>query len=153
MNKDIEIRFWAKVDKAGPDECWLWTASLCGTGYGQFWVGGRMLKAHRVAYEMVNGPIPAGGGPHGTCVLHRCDNPLCCNPRHLTAGTQAENIADMKAKGRHAHGETSYAKLTVEQVLEIRRDTRVSRVIAADYGVGQQLVSMIKRRQRWSHVA
>lgn len=95
--------FWAKVDQSGgPDACWPWTATLLHNGYGQMGWNGRHERAHRIAHMIAIGPIPPG-----LYVLHRCDNRPCCNPNHLTVGTQRENIRDMLAKGRgnHARGE------------------------------------------------
>lgn len=86
-------RFWSKVDKGGPGGCWLWTASRTPKGYGQFSVGGRkagnyrMLKAHRVAYLLLRGIIPA------TLELdHLCRVRHCVNPDHLEPVTNTENI-------------------------------------------------------------
>lgn len=92
------VRFWAKVRKAGPDECWLWAASLFGrptARYGQFVAGGKHLYAHRVAWELANGR-PVGGA----VVMHSCDVHRCCNPNHLSIGTQADNLRDASQKGR-----------------------------------------------------
>ena len=88
-------RFWEKVVKT--PTCWLWTAAAQG-GYGV--IGdphrkGRVLRAHRVSWELHDGPIPSGMD-----VLHRCDTPACVRPDHLFLGTAADNIADMFAKGR-----------------------------------------------------
>lgn len=96
----IGQRFWSKVNKSSiPDECWLWTAATIGGGYGQIMgvVNGkrRPVYAHRVSWEMAFGPIPAD-----LYVLHRCDVPLCVNPDHLFLGTQGDNLADARAKGR-----------------------------------------------------
>ena len=100
-------RFWAKVNKDGPvpshapnlEPCWIWTGSRR-AGYGLSTLYRMRGSAHRIAYSLAYGQIPAGRGYHGTCVLHRCDNKLCVNPAHLLLGTQKANMADASAKGR-----------------------------------------------------
>ena len=119
--KDVE-RFWSKVDtSAGPDGCWPWTAAKVKFGYGYFSVrrGGRTRtwRAHRVAYEQAYETDPGD-----MVVLHGCDNPWCCNPKHLSLGTHQDNENDKVSKGRQAKGERySSSKLTEEMVREIRR--------------------------------
>lgn len=76
-------------------ECWEWVASGDSDGYGQLMVGKRMKKAHRVAWELANGPIP-----DGSFVCHHCDNPSCVRPSHLFLGSNSENMRDMVRKGR-----------------------------------------------------
>ena len=85
-----EQRFWEKVEFGAPDECWLWTAARDRRGYGMF----EHHYASRVAYTLTV------GDPGDLDVLHACDNPPCCNPLHLWAGTAQDNIQDAIAKGR-----------------------------------------------------
>ena len=92
-------RFWDKVNKNAPNGCWNWTATtVTRTGtvyYGRFSLNGKVVIAHRVAWELENGPIP-----EKMLVLHKCDNGLCVNPDHLFLGTQRDNMLDMYKKGR-----------------------------------------------------
>ena len=96
-------RFWNKVDKT--DDCWNWTASKNIQGYGYFRFDGKMRKAHRMAWLLVNGEIP-----DGMCVCHTCDNPGCVNPIHLWLGTNQDNMDDMNNKGRHYNLNQTHCK-------------------------------------------
>ena len=78
-----------------PNGCWLWTGWVQGSGYGGLKVNGKNEQAHRMAYRLIKGPIKKG-----LCVLHRCDIPLCCNPKHLWLGTHQDNSDDKIAKDR-----------------------------------------------------
>lgn len=120
---EFVARFWGKVDKSrGPDACWLWTAALS-DGYGAIGLGRGVAKAHRVAWELEHGEIPAEGfsGYHGACILHLCDVRRCVNPKHMRLGTQAENLRDMSVKMRNPRGERHWkAKLTAGMVIALR---------------------------------
>lgn len=99
--RPVAARFWEKVNRTGgPAACWPWTACTDGRGYGIFQLYGRSRRAHRVAFELWNARTP------GEVVRHSCDNPTCCNPRHLLDGTHTENVADRVARGRSARGPT-----------------------------------------------
>jgi hypothetical protein len=95
---DPMARFWAKVDKRGPDECWPWTAGLASTGYGAFGVGKRYISAHCFAYEAANGPVMAGWTVDHDCHTRDkncpggvCRHRLCVNPAHLVAMPRGRN--------------------------------------------------------------
>lgn len=155
--RSLADRFWSKVDRSGgQDACWEWKASRRGLGYGQFAYPGRSpQKAHRVAYELESGPIPDGLG-----VLHKCDNPPCCNPRHLFLGTNADNMADMVLKGRQRspgyRGEGHHqARLCEADVLAIRERAaqgETGKTIGPDYGICPEHANRIIRRESWKHL-
>ena len=154
----LEDRFWSFVEKGNPDDCWIWKGY--GGKYGCITFGGVVNRAHRVSYEIANGPIPEGPGFHGNCVCHRCDNKWCVNPAHLFLGTQAENLADMRAKKRgfipHPKGEAHHmAKLTDHSVRAIRAalaEGQTGRSIATRFGVSDVVVSRINCGKLWTHV-
>lgn len=147
------MRFHPKIEIRNTDECWPWTGSLTNSGYGKTSRGGKTLLAHRVAYEDVNGQIP-----DQLQVLHRCDNPPCCNPAHLFLGTQADNLADCRAKGRtvvRRGSEHWAAKITEDQVREIRRlcsSGTTQRAVAQRFGINQSQISRLLRGEAWNHV-
>ena len=146
-------RFWANVHRG--NGCWNWTGHTK-RGYGKMRAGGRSWASHRVSYQIHFGPIP-----EGLYVLHKCDNPSCVNPAHLEAGTQSENIAQAKRRGRMkplgglpdtAAGESApSSKLTWDQAREIRsRKGEKSRAaIALEYGVSKWCVGDIWLGNTW----
>lgn len=144
-------RFWSKVERREPNDCWTWRASLDSSGYGQLKRDGKVVRASRLAYELALGPIP-----DGVFVCHKCDDRRCCNPSHLLLGANADNVADMVAKRRQALGEKSGgAKLTeaeVHEIVSLRRDGLTQSAIAARFGVLRQQISNILSGKSWSHL-
>ena len=148
---DIE-RFMVKVDKQeGDDPCWIWTAVRNPDGYGNFKLNGTMVKAHRVSYEIFNGPIPIGHE-----VMHSCDRPECVAPRHLSTGTHLDNMRDREAKGRghdKAGEANGRAKLTLAEVWQIRDLMKcklfTGREVGKLYNISNVVVSKIHLKQLW----
>jgi len=158
---NVEDRFWVRVRKGGPDECWDWTGTLSNWGYGR--IGGKLhgervakpgstALAHRVSWIMANGPIPEGGPePHGWVVMHTCDNRLCVNPAHLVLGTQERNVKDMdeKKRGKRVsprHGiDNPMAILSAEQEAEILASRDSSRKLGLLYGVDKSVILRVRR--------
>lgn len=91
-------RFWEKVDKRGPDDCWIWKGCIT-NGRGAFHLNGKDIRASRMSYE-----IHYNQAPGDLCVCHACDNPMCVNPAHLWLGSQKDNVQDMLSKGRRPKG-------------------------------------------------
>lgn len=141
-----EHRFWSKVDKTG--DCWVWTGKRNGSGYGMFWVPPREERAHRVSILLRDGELDAEA-----VVLHLCDNPACVNPEHLEVGTQADNLRDCREKGRHAFGEQhGHAKLTDDQVMEIRRSSERQIDLARRFGVSKTTICNIRAGRLYTHL-
>lgn len=153
----LEERFWRFVQKS--DGCWLWLGgSKAQKGYGKIQQGGKgspHLLAHRVSYEIHNGPIPSG-----MFVLHKCDNPQCVNPGHLRVGTGSENIKEAFDKGRkvcrppHKFGEGhSRAQITDADVAYIRSAKgKTIRALAKEMGLTESTVGKVRRRVTWTHL-
>lgn len=169
----LEERFWNKVEIRGADECWPWLATKNNKGYGLIWKpgegrGNNKTLAHRVSYELENGPIQKGDTPQSLVVQHTCDNPNCVNPAHLVLGTMKSNYHDMATKGRRRIvatvanlgppklGEQHYmAKLTAEKVRELRARRLAGETYAAmarELGLNKSTVRRVVCGTAWRHV-
>lgn len=144
------------IKSINPDECWKWDGTKFTFGYGRISSGTGDSRtyhyAHRVSFEIHNGPIPIG-----LVIRHTCDNPECNNPRHLISGTPRDNSKDRADRGRvnSLLGESHQnAKLTNEQVIEIYNSQgRLSREYFAEkYGVHIDTISKIRNNKMWTHI-
>jgi hypothetical protein len=151
-------KFWSLVVKGrNPEDCWTWTGSTNGSGYGRTSIAtkhyGKILiqltGTHRISWELCRGSIPKG-----FVVCHHCDNKICVNPNHLFIGTQRENIQDCARKNRIRFGErNNTTKLTYDQVLEIKKRRRRGekmRCLAEEFGLCESTVYRIMSGTIWS---
>jgi hypothetical protein len=130
-------------------DCWEWRGART-QNYGVMQADKNSRLAHRVSYTLFVGPIPKG-----MSVCHKCDNPPCVNPLHLFAGTHADNMADMREKGR-ARGlvgvEHHSAKLNDESAMAIYESAGTQHEIARRFNVSRETVSGIKTKRYWRHI-
>lgn len=151
--KAIRERFASKAQPEPNSGCHLWCGAAGKSGYGHFWANDRQHLAHRFAYELHCGPIPAG-----LHVCHACDVRLCVNPAHMFLGTAADNHADMLRKGRARppNGERHHgARLTaslVQQAMGMLAQGQTQRRIAARLCVTPSVVSRIATGKTWKHI-
>ena len=142
--KTLEERFWEKVGKRGPLECWPWLAATDSNGYGVFrGRHSRFAKAQRQAYELCVGPIP-----EGMHVLHKCDNTHCVNPGHLFLGTPTDNMQDCKKKGRMGRKN----KLCFDDANNIRKAITSGQsryAIAAQYTISLSTIRDVWLKKVW----
>jgi hypothetical protein len=144
-------RFYARIQSRG--ECLEWTGYKDPNGYGRMNMNNVPVPVHRIAWEIYNdSPIP-----QGLHVLHTCDNPACVRQDHLFLGDQNDNNQDCIRKGRARHAgakgeDHRCAKLTENQVLEIRLSSDKGVVLANLYGVSTSTISDIRNKKIWTHL-
>jgi hypothetical protein len=153
LNDDRMARLVRRFELAKPfvvdqNGCWIWQKGKSNTGYGLISIYDKNMisftaKAHRASYMINVGPIP-----EGLSILHRCDNPPCCNPEHLTLGTHRQNMFDRKMKGRHANGNGRV--IDRERVRQLFKDGKTIIQVANELGAHFDTIKKIKRRLKAS---
>lgn len=164
--KNTPENFWARVQIGTSDECWEWQGAKTSSGYGNLSWHGLHAQAHRVAYFLRNGGIALSTNfrqegvakRYRRFVLHKCDNRLCCNPKHLFLGSMRANQLDAYQKGRKTQPKSQHvnAKLTATQVISIRQrydaGENTQQQLAAEFGVSQRVISLLVRRESYKDV-
>ena len=153
-SKDV-TRFWNKINKTNKHECWEWLGSKDSCGYGRFGFRYTLLSSHRVAWELTNGKII-----DTLHILHRCDNPACCNPDHLFIGTHQDNMNDRDMKGRAGGGSligeaNPRSKFTEGQIISMRnlyKSGLKQKIIAVKFHTSQPVISAIVNDKYWKHI-
>lgn len=139
--------FWARVSVGVPTQCWPWTQGISKSGYGICRLKGIQERCHCLAYKLTHGQIP-----EGKHVLHTCDYRRCCNPDHLYAGTDQDNVNDRVARQRgnsrrcENHGR---ALLNWDKVREIRASTLTGAALARQYDVGETTIYHVRKGDTW----
>jgi len=151
-SKELSETIWKFIDRTNGDAaCWIWNGATVAGGYGCIRSKGKLHRAHRAVYELLVGPIP-----NGAFLLHSCDNPKCCNPKHLRPGNAKENLHDAISRNRFLVGEKSpHSKLSNEDVIAIRKERATGatgRSLSKKYGIAESEISAIVNRRRWTHV-
>lgn len=156
-SKPAGERLLMHVDKL-ENGCWVWNRASTHGGYGVMTFNGERIGTHRLSYECFVGPIPAG-----LHVLHKCDNPPCCNPEHLFLGTPMDNTLDKMRKGRCGirnlpFGEShKRSKLTDQKVREIRSLYATGKIsqktLCGMFGVTNGSIQPLLLGKTWRHVA
>ena len=150
MTEKLTEKFWKSVTKS-EQECWNWEGSKV-RKYGYITIQQPVkIGVHRFSWILHNGDIP-----EGLYVCHKCDNPSCCRPDHLFLGTQAQNMADKKSKGRgFIKMRYCNSKLTAEQIFKIREDYRphkvTQKILSQQYGVSRENIHYILKGKSWKH--
>ena len=154
MRGTLTERLKAKIAIKGVDDCWEWTAGKGTDGYGRIRINGYSENVTRVIYRAFKGEIPVG-----FVVMHTCDNPGCCNPKHLEAGTQQDNMKQCETRGRFASTKGTLngrAKITEDQVRELRQKVRnggiVIEDVAKELNVSYSTIWGIVKNVTWKHV-
>lgn len=150
---------WRYIDVKGDDECWPWTSNRLKFGHGTFTVNFKTYKAHRIVYVLSN-PGKAtmsltSFNKDSLIVMHSCDNPWCCNPKHLKLGTPMENMKDMRSKGREKYCGYKNRKLSKDDVERIKEALLFGANqydLASVYGVSQGTISNVNLRKFYGDI-
>jgi len=143
---------WKKIDIKDKDDCWDWNGAKDKDEYGRMSINCILKYSHRIVYEETHGSIPSG-----LYILHKCNNPSCCNPNHLYIGTQYTNAKQMVFEHRQARwNRNGQAKLNKDGVLKIRFLYSTGEYSCGDlgkiFGISRQQIYRIIKNKNWKHL-